>query len=68
MRGFRRASELRALYVVPGARGTGIAQALMAATLEAMRGEGHGESSLWVGTDNVRARRFYEREGWTRYG
>jgi GNAT superfamily N-acetyltransferase len=60
----RRASELSALYVVPEAWGTGVAQALQAAALEAMRDDDHSEAVLWVGEDNARARRFYEREGW----
>jgi GNAT superfamily N-acetyltransferase len=60
----RRGSELSALYVVPDAWGTGVAQALVAAALEAMHADGHAEASLWVGSDNARGRRFYEREGW----
>jgi GNAT superfamily N-acetyltransferase len=57
-------SELRALYVVPGAWGTGIAAQLMRAALSAMRERGAQEAFLWVVEENGRARRFYEREGW----
>ena len=57
-------SELRDLYVVPAAWGTGVAAALMQAAVDAIRTDGAPEASLWVGEENARARRFYEREGW----
>jgi GNAT superfamily N-acetyltransferase len=57
-------SELRALYVVPEAWGTGVAGALMDVALDAMRADGADEATLWVGESNARARRYYEREGW----
>jgi GNAT superfamily N-acetyltransferase len=57
--------ELRALYVAPDAWGTGAAQALLGAALDAMRENGIEEALLWVGEANARARRFYEREGWS---
>lgn len=60
--------ELRALYVVPEAWGTGAASALAAAALDAIRRSGHDVAFLWVGENNSRARRFYEREGWTTDG
>jgi GNAT superfamily N-acetyltransferase len=56
--------ELRDLYVVPSAWGTGVAKALMDAALEDVS----GEAFLWVGEENTRARRFYEREGWAADG
>jgi hypothetical protein len=34
----------------------------MASALEALRG--YPSATLWVLEDNLRARRFYEREGW----
>jgi GNAT superfamily N-acetyltransferase len=55
--------ELRDLYVAPTAWGTGVASALMESAIESVRGGAH-EALLWVGEANVRARRFYEREGW----
>ena len=58
------AVELRVLYVVPKAWGTGIAARLADATLESVRGEAR-EAFLWVVEENARARRFYEREGWS---
>jgi GNAT superfamily N-acetyltransferase len=58
-------SELRSIYVVPEAWGTGVAQLLMESALDAMRERGATEATLWVVEANPRARRFYEREGWT---
>jgi RimJ/RimL family protein N-acetyltransferase len=59
------AGELKGLYVVPEAWGTGAAQELTAAALDAMRAAGQRVAVLWVVEENHRARRFYEREGWT---
>jgi ribosomal protein S18 acetylase RimI-like enzyme len=58
-------AELFAIYVLPGAWGTGAGSALMRAGVEAMRLRASGDAVLWVLDDNPRARRFYEREGWT---
>jgi GNAT superfamily N-acetyltransferase len=60
--------ELRSLYVVPEAWGTGVAQRLQDSALDAMRERGATEAVLWVVEANGRARRFYEREGWTLSG
>jgi GNAT superfamily N-acetyltransferase len=57
-------SELRDLYVVPRAWGTGVARALMEAVLSEIRAADAAEAMLWVVQANGRARRFYEREGW----
>jgi GNAT superfamily N-acetyltransferase len=56
--------ELRDLYVVPSAWGTGISGSLMSDALESVA-VGAQDAFLWVGEANARARRFYEREGWT---
>lgn len=56
--------ELYAIYVLPEAWGSGAATGLMAAARDALR-ERYAASILWVLEDNPRARRFYEREGWT---
>ena len=58
-------AELFAIYVLPRAWGTGAGSALMRAGIEAMRLRASGDAVLWVLDDNPRARRFYEREGWT---
>jgi GNAT superfamily N-acetyltransferase len=57
-------SELRSLYVVPDAWGTGAGQSFVAPPLAPPRPEAHAEATLWVVAANPRARRFYEREGW----
>jgi GNAT superfamily N-acetyltransferase len=62
------AGELRDLYVVPDAWGTGVARELMHAALDFLRAAGGEDAILWVGAANARARRFYEREGWTADG
>lgn len=56
--------ELRAIYVVAPAWGTGCGRALMAASAQAMRDVGFAEALLWVLAGNRRARRFYEVAGW----
>jgi ribosomal protein S18 acetylase RimI-like enzyme len=56
--------ELYAIYALPEAWGEGAGPGLMAAALATLR-ERYATSILWVAEDNPRARRFYEREGWT---
>ena len=56
--------ELYSIYALPGVWGAGAGPGLMAAAREALR-ERYETSILWVAEDNPRARRFYEREGWT---
>lgn len=53
-------AELRALYVDPSHWGTGVATAL--------HRRASACTSLEVIAANARARRFYEREGWTLAG
>jgi len=60
-------AELRDLYVVPTSWGSGVARALHETAVDWMR-EGAKSAVLWVGEANGRARRFYEREGWTTDG
>lgn len=60
-----RDTELRHLYVAPAAWGTGIARRLMQEALDWIGGRGADHAFLWVAEANGRARRFYEREGWT---
>jgi GNAT superfamily N-acetyltransferase len=60
----RNGPEVRALYVVPEAWGTGGGRALLDEVLAEIRAGGAMEATLWVVEGNVRARRFYEREGW----
>lgn len=56
--------EIYGLYVHPDAWGTGAADALMAACLAELRTR-FASAVLWVLRDNPRARRFYERTGWS---
>ena len=59
--------ELKDLYVVPQAWGSGVAGALHETALDWLRDRA-SEAILWVGEANARARRFYEREGWSADG
>ncbi len=56
--------ELMAIYVDPGYLHTGIGRLLMTAARERLRAVGVTKALLWVLDGNVRARRFYERDGW----
>jgi GNAT superfamily N-acetyltransferase len=60
-------AELRDLYVVPAAWGSGVAGALHDTAVDWMRTRANS-AVLWVAEANGRARRFYEREGWTEDG
>jgi ribosomal protein S18 acetylase RimI-like enzyme len=57
--------ELYGLYVLPEAWDTGAGRALLEAVEDALRAQSYEEATLWVLEDNPRARRFYERQGWT---
>lgn len=57
--------EVLAFYAHPDAWGTGAAGALMRRGLEQLAGTGDREAVLWTLAAAGRARRFYEREGWT---
>ena len=57
--------ELWMINLHPDAQGTGLAKALHDWALDHLRSSGHHRAALWVAERNPRARRFYEREGWT---
>lgn len=57
--------QLYAFNLHPIAFGSGLAAALHRAALDGLRDAGHDAAYLWVAEHNPRARRFYEREGWT---
>jgi GNAT superfamily N-acetyltransferase len=59
--------EVEQMYVDTPARGTGIAAQLLAHG-EVVIGERHDRAWLAVVAGNVRARRFYERNGWAEVG
>lgn len=57
--------KVYAIYLDEHVAGKGIGRTLLERAVEAMRGAGSQRASLWVLESNARARRFYEREGWT---
>jgi len=63
-----RSGEVYAIYVVERVTGTGAGSALLQTAVEDMRGRGFVRATLWVLDSNSRARRFYEREGWSADG
>jgi GNAT superfamily N-acetyltransferase len=67
-RGYTGRGEVWAFYVHPDYWGSGVAASLMEHVEQRMRAEGFGTAVLWVLDDNPRARRFYERHGWSATG
>jgi ribosomal protein S18 acetylase RimI-like enzyme len=57
--------HLVSMWVHPTARGTGVATALVSAVCAWAVADGGRVVSLWVADGNDRARRFYERAGFT---
>jgi ribosomal protein S18 acetylase RimI-like enzyme len=57
--------EIDQLFVDAMARGQGIADVLLTAGEDAIAAAGHNDAWLAVVATNARARRFYERNGWT---
>ena len=62
------ADELEQIYVAAPHRSLGVADALIADAERRIRAAGHGRAWLAVVPGNARARRFYERRGWTDAG
>lgn len=60
--------EVDQVYVAARHRGAGVADALMADAEARIRASGHARAWLAVVGPNLRARRFYERQGWTDEG
>jgi GNAT superfamily N-acetyltransferase len=67
-RGFTGRGEVWAFYLHPDRWGSGAASRLMEHVEERLRAEGFATAVLWVLDDNPRARRFYERHGWSATG
>ncbi|MCL2671284.1 MAG: GNAT family N-acetyltransferase [Clostridiales bacterium] len=59
------AGEIVSLYVIERLWGLGVGKKLLDTALAALSAAGHKEVFLWVLTDNPRARRFYEKQGFT---
>ena len=57
--------EVEQVYVAAGHRGTGVADVLMAEAERQVHRAGHSSAWLAVVDGNQRARRFYERRGWS---
>jgi len=57
--------ELLAIYVDPEHWDSGVGRLLATAAREQLSRDGFTEAALWVLDGNARARRFYERDGWT---
>lgn len=55
--------EIWALYADPAAWGLGLGRALLARAVGELRERGFRAVSLWVLSDNLRGRRFYEASG-----
>jgi len=64
--GARRLGVMNDLFVAPGARGRGIADALIAECVERCRQHGAGSLGWQTAKDNLRAQAVYERVGATR--
>jgi ribosomal protein S18 acetylase RimI-like enzyme len=60
--------EVEQVYVSRDHRGTGVARTLLTAAEHLVAASGHATAWLAVATGNARARRFYERSGWTDEG
>lgn len=60
--------ELKQLYLLKAAHGTGMAQRLMAWVLDEARGRGAERLALSVWSENLRAQAFYRRFGFTDRG
>jgi GNAT superfamily N-acetyltransferase len=56
--------EVYAIYLIQDAAGSGLGRRLLALATDRLRSVGFNEATLWVVTQNQRARRFYERAGW----
>jgi GNAT superfamily N-acetyltransferase len=60
--------EVFAIYVDPGAWGTGAGRALMGSAVTELARLGYADAILWVLDTNDRARRFYAIAGWEEDG
>ncbi len=61
-------AELYAIYVDPGRLARGVGRALLRESVTRCTAAGHGRMLLWVLKENARARRFYERAGFSADG
>ncbi len=64
----RRHAYISSVYVDPDAAGAGIGAALVGRALDQLTLDGYTSVSLWVFSENPRARRLYERCGFITHG
>jgi GNAT superfamily N-acetyltransferase len=57
--------EVYAIYLEEPLAGTGLGTDLLRSAVGWLAEQGFARATLWVLAGNARARRFYEREGWT---
>jgi GNAT superfamily N-acetyltransferase len=57
--------EVEQVYVAAAHRGTGVAAVLLSDAEKQVAAAGHEQAWLAVAPGNARARRFYERQGWS---
>jgi ribosomal protein S18 acetylase RimI-like enzyme len=57
-------AEIYQVYVAPGCWGRGIGEGLLRHVLKDLREHGFSRVDTWVVRANVRARAFFERQGW----
>lgn len=60
--------EISKMYVAAGARGGGLAQALLKLAEDHAQSQGASRAFLWSDTRFERAHRFYEKQGYIRIG
>lgn len=60
--------EVYAIYLDSAHWGRGYGRSLFGAAMDGLRGATFSDAVLWVLDTNVRARRFYEKAGWTTDG
>lgn len=60
--------SVTSFWVHPRARGKGVGDALLLATIDAARAAGYDELLLWVVENNGHAQKLYERHGFRRTG
>ncbi len=63
--GLAAVGEVRSFYLDPSVQGAGLGVVVLAAAEATLRAQGVDVATLWVVEGNDRARRFYERYGWT---
>jgi RimJ/RimL family protein N-acetyltransferase len=61
-------AHLGMLFVDPGYWGTGLASQLNQLAIAHMERSGYSDAQLWTPKANLRAIRFYQREGWLKTG